>query len=93
MDKSIKDNDYELYNAPIDTTFSLINKITFTSNWKIQNNNTKGIHIRIAGNFIAKHIPWYINNNIYPLSEINNNMYSNNGISTTLKLINRYKTK
>ena len=88
----IKDNDYELYNAPIDTTFSLINKNNFIGNWKIQNNNTKGIHIRIAGNFTAKHIPWYINNNIYPLSKIDKNMYPNNAISTISKLINRYKT-
>ena len=56
--KSIIINDsYELYNADIDTTFCLINK---------NNNNTS---IRIAGNFTAKHLPWYINNNIYNIYE------------------------
>ena len=47
----IKDNTYELYNAPIDTTFCLINTIY----------NHVGLSIRIAGNYTCKHLPWYIN--------------------------------
>lgn len=50
--------DYELYEAEIDTTFCLINK---------QNANV--YNIRIAGNFTAKHLPWYINNPIYNVYE------------------------
>lgn len=41
--------DLELYNAPIDTTFSIVKpKENFTYN-----------AIRVAGNFTSKHIPWY----------------------------------
>lgn len=44
----IDDDTYELYIAPIDTTFNLINKKFYSQK------------IRIAGNFTAKHLPWYI---------------------------------
>jgi hypothetical protein len=44
----IENDNYELYNADIDTTFCLIN-----------NNCDVNNHIRIAGNFTAKHLPWY----------------------------------
>ena len=53
----ISDNDFILYNAPLDTTFCLIN-------------NTVSEYfsdIRIGGNFTAKHLPWYndyLKNNI-----------------------------
>jgi hypothetical protein len=46
----IPDSQYILYNAPIDTTFCLINT-------RIQD----GTHIRVAGNFTCKHLPWYTN--------------------------------
>ena len=48
----INDPDYELYKAghPLDTTFCLINY-----------NYSKENHIRIAGDFTAKHLPWYKN--------------------------------
>jgi hypothetical protein len=49
----IDDDTYELYIAPIDTTFNLINKNLYSQK------------IRIAGNFTAKHLPWYIENKIY----------------------------
>jgi len=58
----IDDPDYELYEADIDTTFCLINKRNLYA--------TAGIQIRVAGDFTAKHIPWYIDNEIY-------NMYDN----------------
>ncbi len=46
----VTDNDYELYLSPIDTTFHLFNK-----------KYRFGQHMRIAGNFTCKHLPWYIN--------------------------------
>ena len=39
----------ELYNAPIDTTFCLLNTI----------HNKFGLTIRIAGNYTCKHLPWH----------------------------------
>jgi len=54
--KRIQDDKYELYSAAIDTTMCLIN-----------DNYTGGTHIRVAGDFTAKHLPWYkgyIKNNI-----------------------------
>ena len=47
----IPDNNYELYSAPIDTTFCLLNT----------KYNCHGLSIRVAGNFTCKHLPWYIN--------------------------------
>jgi hypothetical protein len=55
----IDDNIYDLYNADIDTTFCLVNK-----NYINDYNN-----IRVAGNFTAKHLPWYKNNKIYNIYE------------------------
>jgi hypothetical protein len=48
----VPDDKYELYKAghPMDTTFCLIN-----------NNYPKENKIRIAGDFTAKHLPWYNN--------------------------------
>lgn len=40
----------ELYSAPIDTTFCLINR-----------RNTDGPHIRVAGNYTCFHLPWHKN--------------------------------
>ena len=45
----IHDSEYVLYNAPIDTTFCLIN--TTVSGYPSD--------IRVGGNFTAKHLPWY----------------------------------
>ena len=46
----IENEDYELYYADVDTTFCLVNN-QFKKN---PSNN-----LRIAGNFTAKHLPWY----------------------------------
>jgi len=54
----IDDPDYELYAVETDTTFCLMNK---------QYENK--YNIKIAGNFTAKHIPWYVNNPIYNVYE------------------------
>jgi hypothetical protein len=58
--KRITDLEYELYNADIDTTFALINK---------KNIHNIKINIRVAGDFLAKHLPWYIDNKINNLYE------------------------
>ena len=73
------DNEYELYNAAIDTTFSLINKEN------VANGST--LNIRVAGNFTAKHIPWYIDNEIYNVYD--NYYYNSNttSISTFSNII------
>ena len=47
----IKDAKYELYNAAIDTTFCLLNT----------KYNKFGLSIRVAGNYLCKHLPWYYN--------------------------------
>lgn len=73
----INDDSYELYNTGIDTTFCLINK-----NGKLFNNS----HIRIAGNFTAKHIPWYIDNkylNIYQLYNLSKKQTDISSIKNT----------
>ena len=41
----------DLYNAPIDTTFCLLNTV----------NNIHGLSIRIGGNYTCKHKPWHYN--------------------------------
>jgi len=69
------DNEYELYNAAIDTTFSLINKEN------VANGSTS--NIRVAGNFTAKHIPWYIDNEIY-------NVYNNYYYTINTKIITTF---
>jgi len=80
----IHDDNYELYNADIDTTFCLINK----------NNISKyGREIRIAGNFTAKHLPWYIENEIYNKYENYINSINSTSISTISKLIISYTEK
>jgi hypothetical protein len=44
------DQNYELYIAPTDTTFCLINK-----------KHDENRNLRVAGPFTAKHLPWYNN--------------------------------
>jgi FkbM family methyltransferase len=67
----LEDENYELYRVPIDTTFCLINKK------QINNDNNC---LRIAGNFTAKHLPWYINNKVYNVYE----NYKTNSITTSI---------
>ena len=58
--KRIGDADgYELYDADIDTTFCLMNKTNIMMGYDNK--------IRVAGDFTAKHIPWYIENEVYNL--------------------------
>jgi len=57
----------EVYKAGIDTTFAVYNKKYF----KIVKNEAKFLNaVRVAGNFTAKHLPWY-KESIVPDEEIN----------------------
>jgi len=47
-DNKLGDPDYDLYVAPTDTTFCLVNTA-----------NDENRNLRIGGPFIAKHLPWY----------------------------------
>jgi FkbM family methyltransferase len=77
----IYDENYELYDAAIDTTFCLINKDNLSKNCPI---------IRIAGNFTAKHLPWYRENEVYNIYENYINSINTTDISTISKIIVPY---
>jgi FkbM family methyltransferase len=79
-ENKINDDNYVLYKQDIDTTFCLVNK-----NHICNNNN-----IRIAGNFVAKHLPWYIENEIYNTYETYKNSINTTTISTISKIIKPY---
>jgi len=78
----IIDHEYELYYASIDTTFCLINKLNIPD--RIEST------IRVAGNFVAKHIPWYRENEIYNVYENYINNINTTEISTMAKTITAY---
>ena len=67
----------ELYSAPIDTTFCLINR-------KHQGNNC----IRVAGDYTCIHIPWHINFQI-GLQENEYESYLNGNVSTNWYKLNK----
>jgi len=69
-------------NAAVDTTFGLFNK-----------NYLEGCQIRVAGNFTAKHLPWYINNKIYNPHEKYLLSKKQTNISTISKTIISYYEK
>lgn len=69
---------YELYYAGLDTTFCLVNK-------EIPDHPSR--HLRIAGDFTAKHLPWYKKNPLYTPAEIAALVKEQSPISTTSKLI------
>lgn len=74
----IENEDYELYYAGIDTTLCLINNKYY--------NGDQFEGIRIAGDFTAKHLPWYknyIQNNI-PSDELD--IWKKNNKSSTILL-------
>lgn len=76
----LKDDEYELYEADIDTTFALYNKNILPS--KV---------LRIAGDFTCKHLPWYVNNNNKIDKDVFNKMYKNSKWSTTANAFNKFK--
>lgn len=67
----ITNDNFQLYNAPIDTTFCLVNK------------NYSELNIRIAGNFTSKHLPWYKDNKVYTVYE----NYMANTVTTNISTI------
>ncbi len=69
----IPDDKYELYIADIDTTFALINK-----------KNVGKHNMRVAGNFLAKHLPWYVNNKLFTPQE-NYEFYKNQTEISSIK--------
>jgi FkbM family methyltransferase len=73
----IYDVNYELYDANIDTTFCLINK----------DNIDRFFNIRIAGNFTAKHLPWYVENNTYNIYDNYMNSITSSRFSTISNMI------
>jgi len=74
----IQHEQYELYIADIDTTFSLINK----KNWLNPS-------IRIAGNFTCRHLPFYIDNGIMSIDE-EYEYYTKSKFSTMSKIFLSY---
>uniref|UniRef100_A0A6C0KUL4 Methyltransferase FkbM domain-containing protein n=1 Tax=viral metagenome TaxID=1070528 RepID=A0A6C0KUL4_9ZZZZ len=69
-------NCLELYDAAIDTTFHVYNKLG-------------NGHVRVAGNFTAKHIPWYIDNSFYSFGE-RLRLYKNSKFSTIYSTFSDY---
>ena len=78
--KPVKNDDYELYKAHIDTTFTLVN-------WKYKKFFNKYDGIRIAGNFTAKHLPWYKNFLKDNIPEEEFKYLTNNNKSSTIFLV------
>jgi len=76
----ISNDTYELYSAAIDTTFCLITKNRYAN------------HIRVAGNFTAKHLPWYYENPFINIYDSYTTYINTNLLSTTGRLIMPYIT-
>lgn len=77
----LNDNEYELYYADIDTTFCLVNKLV---------THDKKNNIRICGNFLAKHLPWYTDNKIHNICANYKKALNDTNISTISKNIVKY---
>jgi FkbM family methyltransferase len=75
----LNDTDYELYKSYIDTTLYFTNK---------NYNNT--LHIRVAGNFTAKHLPWYIDDTVMTHYERYIQYLQTNKYSTSKALFMKY---
>jgi hypothetical protein len=78
----VEDAEYELYNADIDTTFCLINKNNIL--------NGNDLKIRVAGDFTAKHIPWYIDNEVYNIYDNYCACINTTHISTISRIVKPY---
>ena len=77
LNKIENECEYEIYKADIDTTFCLMNKKNIESEIDL--------HIRVAGDFTEKHIPWYIENEIYNVYD----NYMSNTNTTHISTISR----
>ncbi len=78
----IENKFFEMYAVEmngIDTTFALVNK-----------KNLFNPSIRIAGDFTAKHLPWYIENKIYSYKENYEYYKSQTEISSSKQMIMNY---
>jgi hypothetical protein len=75
----VKTLEPDVYEADIDTTFCLVNK-----------QRKDGMQLRLAGNFTARHLPWYINNPFYNLYERYIDAITNTKISTIGYMVKRY---
>jgi hypothetical protein len=73
---------YELYDADIDTTFCLMNKTNIMMGYDNK--------IRVAGDFTAKHIPWYIENEVYNLYDSYILNTNTTHISTISRIVKPY---
>jgi hypothetical protein len=74
----LPNKEYEIYRSPVDTTFCLVN-----SKYKIKDINPIMPAIRIAGNFTARHLPWYKNMLIDMIPSDELYMYFKNNKSST----------
>lgn len=86
----IEDADYVLYKADIDTTFCLINKdnvAAAAATASASANATAYLQIRVAGNFTAKHIPWYIDNEVYNIYDNYSACINTTHISTIARIV------
>ena len=87
----IEDADYVLYKADIDTTFCLINKdnvaAAAVAAAAAAAAATAYIQIRVAGNFTAKHIPWYIDNEVYNIYDNYSACINTTHISTIARIV------
>ena len=97
-EKKINDTNIklELYNASLDTTFTLVNWDYYKENLWSHNTCCWGhldFGIRVAGNFTAKHLPWYKNYMANHIPEIElKYIFSNKNIaSITLSGISETK--
>jgi hypothetical protein len=80
--------DYELYYAPIDTTFCLISKNNQNEYWF--SGKDRGQEIRVGGKFLARHLPWYIDYGILTTEEKYHMHRNQTGTSSTSKIILEY---
>ena len=77
----MKYNNLEIYNAKIDTTCCLVN-----SQYSIGESGLDGNHIRVAGIFTAKHLPWYKNYIKDHFSKDELKFWLDNNISSSIRL-------
>ena len=87
----IEDADYVLYKADIDTTFCLINKDNVAAAAAATSASANAanayLQIRVAGNFTAKHIPWYIDNEVYNIYDNYSACINTTHISTIARIV------
>ncbi|KAK6023889.1 methyltransferase domain protein [Ostertagia ostertagi] len=69
----------EIYLARVDTTFHLFNKT-----------GSPHCHLRLAGNYTARHLPWYRSNEVADIAEMNAMYRSASSSSTMAKLHHRH---